>query len=493
MSRFHQMLKKRYNAVLYYFGSIMAGVGIFILLPIAIIPFRPGEAHLVPVFILTGLPTILISLGIRRVFRDSARVALSVAEGGVIVILAWAGAILVSTLPFMLSGLLSPLDALFESISGWTTTGLSVMDVSKVPDIIMIWRSLMQFAGGAGLAVIMLAAIIGPYGLGLYYAEGRTDQLLPHIRRSTALIVRIYAGYTIAGIILYVLTGMPLFDAINHSLAALSTGGFSTRIDSIGEYSSLPIELVTFVLMFLGTTNFVLHYLLLRRQFKTFLRQGEPRLLVLLLAIFIPLILVFTVKPLYGMMPGIRIAAFQAVSALSTTGFSTVSFSNWNDAGILAMILLMLIGGGAGSTAGGIKLYRIYILGRSFIWDLKRYLLPRRAVPNNYIWRGSERFYVDSGHVQTVGSYVVLYLATWLLGVLALVVQNISIREAMFEFTSALGTVGLSIGLTGPGTSAGILVVLMGGMILGRLEFLVLFYAGAKLFKDLKTIRSKRV
>lgn len=492
MSRFHEVLKKRYLALVYYYGSIIAGVGLLILSPLLLLPFRPGESGLAPAFLFTALPAITVGVILRRSFRDYARVALSVAEGGVLVIFSWAGAIILSSLPFVLSGTAAPLDALFESISGWTTTGLSVMDVSILPDTILLWRSIMQLAGGLGLAVIMLAAIIGPYGTGLYQAEGRNDYLLPHIRRSTALIVRIYIGYTIAGIVLYFIAGMPMLEAINHAMAALSTGGFSTRVGSIGEYANFSVEIITIVLMLLGTTNFVVHYLLLRGQFRLLFRQGEPRLMILLLAIFIPFILVFAVKPIYGYTSGLRIAAFEAVSALSTTGFSTVGYSNWSDAGILAMVILMLIGGGAGSTAGGIKLYRVYLLGRSFIWDLKRYLLPRNAVPSNYVWHGSERLFVDSGHVKEIGSYVVLYLATWFFGILALVLQEIPIREAMFEFSSALGTVGLSIGMTAPGAPAGLMAVLMTGMLLGRLEFLVIFYAAVKLVKDMKTIQVKR-
>ncbi|MBG0765661.1 MAG: TrkH family potassium uptake protein, partial [Tissierellales bacterium] len=138
---------------------------------------------------------------------------------------------------------------------------LSVVDVTKTENIYLFWRSLMQFFGGAGLAVIMLSAIVGPHGLGLYNAEGRSDKLMPNVRKSTKLIMTIYSGYVVAGVILYVLFGMPWFDSVNHSMAALSTGGFSIKPGSIGDYNNLGIELVTIVLMFLGTINFTAHYI----------------------------------------------------------------------------------------------------------------------------------------------------------------------------------------------------------------------------------------
>lgn len=146
--------------------------------------------------------------------------------------------------------------ALFESVSGWTTTGLSVVDVTQCSRLILLWRSIMQLAGGAGLAIIMLAAIVGPVGPALSIAEGRTDQLVPHVRKSAKMVLLIYAGYAAVGILAYHLAGLPLFDSINHSFAAISTGGFSTQPESIGHWDSVLVEAVTLPLM-IKTRKFV--------------------------------------------------------------------------------------------------------------------------------------------------------------------------------------------------------------------------------------------
>lgn len=487
MMRYVNLLRHRYYAILHYLGIIIIGLGLFALVPLLLLIFGRAEFSYAVSFLLTALIGLGIGGALVLKFRGMVDLTPSIEESGVLVLLAWLSAILLSALPFIFSGQLSVFHAIYESTSGWTTTGLSVIDVTQAPDVILLWRSLMQFAGGAGIAVIMLAAIIGPYGMGLYQAEARTDQLLPHVRRSAALIMYIYIGYTLVGVLALVMAGMPLFDAINHAIAALSTGGFSTRVDSIGEYASLPVELITIILMLAGTTNFAIHYLLLQGKLRKVARYGEVRLLFLLILVSVPFIIYTATLSLYGSLSeAARITIFNTVSAISTTGFSTVDLSVWGESGILAMVILMLIGGGAGSTAGGIKLIRIYLAAKAFWWELQAHFLPQNTIRRPYIWRAEERFYVTEKHVNQVTSYIILYFVTFMLGVLALVAQGFPLRESMFEFASSLSTVGLSVGLTGPHSPPGLLGVQMIGMVLGRLEFLVIFFASVKLFRDFR-------
>ncbi len=237
----------------------------------------------------------------------------------------------------------------------------------------------MQLMGGAGLAVIALSSILPMQGMGLYMAEARSDQLLPHVQRSTQMIMKIYLGYITGGVILYYLVGMSLFDAINYSIAAISTGGFSTVQASIGHWNSIPVELVTIVLMFLGTINFATHFTLLQGKFKTFFRNGEIRLMGLLLLISIPLVSFVGLNGLYGNMgENVRNSVFQLVSALSTTGFGTIDFATCPIFANLFVIFFMLIGGGTGSTAGGIKQFRIYIVLKSIYWEIKQHFSPKK-------------------------------------------------------------------------------------------------------------------
>ncbi|MGM0500905.1 MAG: TrkH family potassium uptake protein [Bacillota bacterium] len=486
--RYKRIIRSRYKLIAHYIGVLIMSLASFLLLPLTVIPFYPQDISHVNVFLIPSLICLILGFILWRFIKpEQGQVSLSLKEGGIIVLVAWFAAIFVSALPFMLAGKLNFTQAVFEATSGWTTTGLSVIDEAKTSHIFLMWRSIMQFFGGAGLIVVMLSSIIHPYGFGLYNAEGRSDQLLPHVKRSAKAIMLIYSGYTLAGVILYWLVGMGLFDAINHSIAALSTGGFSTRPASIGYWDNLGVELVTWILMLLGTTNFATHFALLKGKFKTFIKNGEIKLMTFLIALFVPLIAYFSLTELYSSLPQLlRRSIFEVITAISTTGFSLDTFNTWNQFGILSIIILMLIGGGTGSTAGGIKLYRIYLMFKSLVWELKSYFLPQHVVTENYIWRGEKKLYIKPEYIRETANYIYLYLLTYCAGVLVYLAHGYNLVESMFEFASSLGTVGLSVGITAADAPATILWVETIGMILGRLEFLVIFFAVAKIVKDLK-------
>ncbi|MGF7059008.1 TrkH family potassium uptake protein [Brassicibacter mesophilus] len=484
-----EQLKERYQLIIGYLGTMILGVGIALLLPLLILPIYRTEVDQALYFIIPSAIAIIIGYVLRLKIKTVKQATLTLQEGGTIVILSWFITVVISALPFILSKQLNFTQAIFEAVSGWTTTGLSVVDVAKTSNMFLLWRSLMQFFGGAGLAVVMLSAIIGPHGLGLYNAEGRSDKLLPDVAKSTKLIMAIYSSYIVAGIVLYILAGMPWFDAINHSIAALSTGGFSTRVGSIGEYNSFAIELITIILMILGTINFAAHFILLKGQIKKFFKIGEIRFMFFILSLSIPLVSFFSLYKLYGSLgKSIRVGIFETVSALSTTGFSTVGYGDWSGVGIFVLIVLMIIGGGAGSTAGGLKQYRVYVLIKSLIWNIKAYLLPKNIVRQNYINRPEGKYYVSDKHVVEISNFTTIYLIAYVIGVFILVANGYSLQASMFEFASSLGTVGLSVGVTSPDAPTAVLWTEIVGMMLGRLEFLVIFFAGMKMFRDIKML-----
>jgi trk system potassium uptake protein TrkH len=366
----------------------------------------------------------------------------------------------------------------FEAMSGLTTTGLSVVDVTAVPGCLLLWRSNMQLAGGAGLAIIMLAVFSLPVGAGLYRAEGRSDQLAPHVRASTRLVLLLYSGYALAGILGYRLAGTSWFDAVNHSFAAISTGGFSTRMQSIGHWDSPAVEAVSVVLMILGNLNFLTAWLLVRGKMRAFLRNGEIRTGAVLLPLCILLLFTIGTGSLYPSLDKrLRVAVFEAVSALTTTGFSTVGYTEWPASAFLVLVVLMLVGGGTCSTAGGIKKLRVYLLFKAVLWEVRRTLLPGRAVAEHSFYQGEDRQFVSDRLLSSIGSFVFLYLATWVAGSLLICCFGYPLGDALFEFASAVGTVGLSIGITSAGTPPAILWAETVGMFLGRLEFFVIFVA----------------
>lgn len=491
--RYIEILKERYQLLIKYIGILIMATAFFLLLPLLSLPFYPEEIKYSYAFFVPAIIIFVIGfIAWKYTKHNREEVSLSLKEGGIIVLVSWIVAVVSSAIPFMLINMLNFTQAIFESMSGWTTTGLSVIDVTKAPKLILLWRSIMQFFGGAGLVVVMLSSVLHPYGFGLYNAEGRSDQLLPHVKKSTKAIMIIYSGYTLGGIILYLIAGMTFFDAFNHSLAALSTGGFSTKANSIGYYNNFSIEIITWILMLIGTTNFATHFALLKGKFKVFFKNGEIRLLMLLNMAFVPILMYFSINQLYESIPKIlRRSIFETITAISTTGFSLDTFTTWNLFGTFIIIILMLIGGGTGSTAGGIKLYRIYLIFKSIYWEIKGYFLPENTVRKNYIWRGEKRIAVKSDFVMEAANYVVLYMFTYFLGVLIFLSQGYNLSDSMFEFASALGTVGLSVGITSPDAPSIILWTETFGMFLGRLEFFVIFFAIIKIFKDMKYYYAK--
>jgi trk system potassium uptake protein TrkH len=480
-----QYLKQRYAAMLASIGLILLLSGVAMVTPLLICIAYPQET---PTALAFGFPAgglLLLGVLLWRVFRSDNSVTLSVQEGGIIVLVSWVVVILFSAWPFVSVLGLSYSQAVFESVSGWTTTGLSVVDVTNAGPMILFWRSMIQLAGGAGLAIIMMSAIVGPTGVGISNAEGRNDQLVPQVRQSARLVLVIYGGYAAAGTLAYALAGMSLFDAVNHAFAAVSTGGFSTHPESIGHWNSPAIEAVSLPLMLLGNLSFVSAWFLWRGKLRAVTRNGEVRLLLVLIPFSVAAVFLLTCQSLYPQLgKSIRVALFETVSALTTTGFSTVSYSDWNAPGVLLLIILMLIGGGTCSTAGGIKQFRVYLLWKQIFWDIKRQFMPQSAIAENPIWEGNRRVFVNDSRLRQISGFVFLYLLTYTLGVMFLCACGYSLGNSLFEFASALGTVGLSVGVTTKNMPEAALWAETVAMFLGRLEFTVVIVSLLKLVKD---------
>jgi trk system potassium uptake protein len=484
---------QRYRAILGYTGLIYLIVGGLILSPLLLLYFYPAERYLIPAFLLPGGAFVLLGLGLWWWLGDGATTSLSYQEGSAIVVLAWVLTLVGGMLPFMLGMGLNFTNALFESTSGWTTTGLSVLDVTTTPHLLLFYRSVTQLAGGAGLAIITLSALVGPAGAGLGVAEGRGEQLVPNVRRSAKLVLVLYLSNCLIGTIALYLAGMEWFDAINHAFTALSTGGFSTRTESIGYWDSALVEAVVIVLMLVGTLNFTTSYTLLRGNFRAVARNGELRLEALLIVAAATVLLLGVTTGLYaGFAQQLRVSIFETVTALSTTGFSTVGYGNWNAVGWLTLILLMLVGGGTGSTAGAIKQYRIYVLYRALRWEIRSLFLPKDVVTEPDLWQGEAQIFLSDARIRQVALFVFLYLGTFFIGSLIIAAHGYSFQDSLFEFASSIGTIGLSIGVTAPDAPPGVLWTQIAGMALGRLEFFTIIVGIMKITSDLKQLRARR-
>lgn len=464
------------------------------LVPLIVILFYPSEMIYAGSFLLPGLPLLFAGLIIWHFLAPRETPNLTLQEGAVIVIFTWIIAILIGTVPLMITSHLTFSQAIFESTSGWTTTGLSVVDVTEAPQIILFFRSFIQLAGGAGFAIIALSAIAGSFSAGLVGAEGRTDQLAPHVRHSANIVLTIYSGYVVLGTIALKLAGMGWFDATNHAFTALSTGGFSTRLESIGYWDSPVIEAVILVLMLLGTINFVVAYTFLRGKFRIGLRSGELHLLGLLLIAGTSLLLLFVTTSLYpSTEKSLRVAVFEAASAITTTGFATVDYRPWPAFGWLILIIFMLIGGGTGSTAGGIKQLRIYIIYKAVIWEIRKAFLPRHTLNEPAIWQGENRSLLSAQQVRQTAVFIGLYLFLFLFGSGMMMIYGYPMQESFFEFASTLGTVGLSVGVTSADMPTPLLWIQSIGMVLGRLEIFTVIIGGLKLTIDSRKLLTNRL
>ncbi|MDL5054944.1 TrkH family potassium uptake protein [Oscillatoria laete-virens NRMC-F 0139] len=486
-------LRQRYPAFLGYAGEIFVIIGFLYLVPLLLIPIFPDEIDQAAGFLLAGVPLIIIGALFWKRLAPKEPLSLSVQEGYVVVTLVWVIAILVSAIPFIVNVGLNFTQAVFESTSGWATVGLTMIDVTQASHLILFFRSFIQFAGGAGFAIIAVSVLAGAFGSGLSAAEGRTDQLAPHVRNSASLVLRIYLSYAVFGILALMLAGMDWFDAINHAFTALATGGFSTRPESIAYWNSPAVEAVLVVLMILGAVNFVVPYLLLQRKFRVVLRNGEIRFMGF--SIVLAIVLVFTVvaTALYPTVEkAIRVSVFEVVATATTTGLSTVDFRAWTDFGLMIMIILMLIGGGTGSTAGAIKQFRIYILYKSIIWEFRRAFMPQHMVNEPAIWQGEKRQLMSDRQVRQVALFIGLYFTVFLIGSGITMLHGYPFRESLFEFASTLGGVGVSIGITTAATPPTLLWTQSVAMVLGRLEFFTVIIGIFKIMSDLRIMFLQR-
>lgn len=472
-------------------GKLMLIVSCLIIVPTFLLPIYPEDMKYFSAFFIPGIISIILSIIICILTKNKSNEGpFTIKKGSITVLFIWLYSFFIGAIPFVLGEQLTFVQGLFESVSGWTTTGLSVIDVRITPKIYLFYRSFMQYCGGLGFVMLMVMVVQGKQAMSLYNAEGHPDQLAPNLGKTARTIFIMYFTYLLIGTFAYTCFGMSLFDAINHAMCALSTGGFSTKFDSIGAYNSIAIEVITIFLMIIGTTNFAVLLLLSKRKIKQFCKVSEIRFLFGLLIVTIPIVTASLCCQIYmSVGDGFRVSIFNIVSALSTSGFSTMSYSGWPVFSIAIMILLMIIGGGIGSTAGGMKLTRVYLMCRIVKENIKKRISPSRTVSNPYFNRAQGKTYIDRSIESDTVGFIFCYIFIFIIGSLLITLTaNCSLSDAMFEFASSLGTVGLSIGITGPTTNNATLIIEIIGMLLGRLEIFIVIigiYSGFKRIKNL--------
>lgn len=424
-----------------------------------------------------------LAVGLAAGLATRGALELTRRDGFGVVAFGWLAAGAAGALPYVLSGVIpSFVDALFESVSGFTTTGASVLaDLETLPRGILLWRALTHFFGGMGVLVLCVAILplLGTGGMQLYRAEmpgPSKDRLTPRIATTAKLLWGVYAALCLLQTLLLRWGGMSWFDAVCHSFATLATGGFSTRSQSVGAFASPYLETVIIVFMFLAGVNFALHYRLLRGAFGIYRRDPEFRFYFAtwLIAGTLVTLLIYGRPAAASWGAAARAGFFQATSILTTTGFATDDFNAWPQAARLLLVVLMFFGGCAGSTGGGMKNIRVFVTIKAMLREIRLALVPQSVVR---VKIGGEP--LENETVSNVVGFVLLFLGLFAAASVAMTFFTPDLETAVSSVAATLGNIGPGLGRVGPTETyaeipgAGKLLLTM-CMLLGRLEIFTL-------------------
>ena len=484
-----------YRVIGFYTGKVIVGVGILMLMPL-LTAAAYGEWEPFFDFLMAGALSLIIGIGAQVFFKTNKD--LTWGEGLVVSAGSWIWAVGISALPMWLSGHFgSFLDAVFEAMSGYTTTGLTLLqDLDHASLALNMWRHVICFAGGQGIVIIALTLLFkgtaGAYKM--YVGEGRDERVMPNVIQSARAIWLVSLVYMF--IYTTVLTLINLSNGFAPDRAFLfglwafmgswATGGFAPMSYNAIYYHSFGYEIVTIILMVTGAMNFALHWSVWSGKRKELFKNIELRSFAITLTLG-------TLLALYGLarvgiysdaLTMARKAIYLMVSGHTATGLSTVFgktlVTQWGTIGMVAIILVMMLGGSASSTAGGIKGLRVGIIAKTIITDIKRLILPERATTRIRIHHMKDSF-IDDRTIRSVYGITVLFLVTYISSGVLGVIFGYDFQQAMFEGVSAISGSGLSCGVTDPSMPSTMKVIYTLYMWVGRLEFLSVFAVGAHL------------
>ena len=394
---------------------------------------------------ISGLPAII--------FTKNKNKNIHKREGFIIVSSVWVVFSFVGSLPFILTGSIPDLtNAFFETISGFTTTGSSVLnDIESLSHGVLFWRSIIQWMGGMGIIVLSLAIlpILGIGGMQLFAAEvpgPSPDKIHPRVKQTAKSLWLIYVLFTFVETILLMVGGMDWFDAINHAFTTMATGGYSTKQASVAYFENPFIHYVITVFMFIAGTNFTLAYFGLKLKFRKIFQNEEFRYYLFFTTLFILITtIVLYLNSDYGLERSFRDSAFQVVSIITTTGYATADYLEWVPFLWLLMFVVMFFGGSAGSTGGGIKIMRIAVLLKNSIAEFKRLIHPNALIPIRFNHK-----IVRPHIVSNILSFVVLYMSIFIVSTMIMSAMGLDFKTAMGSVIATLGNIGPGIGDVGP-------------------------------------------
>ncbi len=427
--------------------------------------------------VVTGGSGLLLFFGTSRVSMD-----VSHREGFIVVAISWINAVFFSSLPYLLSGVVpSVADAFFEATSGITTTGATIFkDIESLPYGLLVWRSVTHWLGGMGIVVLSVAVMpfLGVGGMQLYKAEASSisgEKFVPRIQEMAKILVLVYLFLSFVLLTMLLISGMPLFDAFIHTIGGISTGGFSLKNASIGAYNNINAEWIIIIFMILGATNFALHYDFYRMGIKAYVKNEEFRFYIFVMVVATIFVTINLWVEYYdSMAQAFRYAFFQVVSITTTAGYTTADFSLWPFFSQMALLVLMFIGGSAGSTTGAIKCVRVLVLLKLLYKEVYRLIHPHAVTPVKLNGK-----VIPPEVLRSVAGFTFLFFLVFVLSSGVLTMLGLDLVTSISSAAATLGNVGPALGMAGPVVGYGELPdlakwILILNMILGRLEIYTL-------------------
>jgi len=468
----------RFNSVFHMLGNLLVFLGLTMILPLLCsLYYREPEAI---AFLWSIALTVGAGFWMRR-FRFDYQI--SHKEGFSVVTLGWLLAAFFGAIPFLLSGTFTSFwDAYFETMSGFTTTGATVLtNIEQQPRGILFWRSMTQWLGGMGIILLFVAILprLGTGGMQLMKAEVPgpvAEKVLPRVAQTAKVLWLVYVGISSVQFVLLYLTGLSPFEAATHTFTTMATGGYSTRDLSIAAFNNLLAEVIIIIFMFIAGGNFALYYGLLKGNHRKLLMDGEYRFYVFTTVAAILLVTGNLWLHVYdGLWESLRYASFQVISLLTTTGYTTANYDAWPPFSRCILLLLMFLGGCGGSTAGAIKQVRFLILLKHSYRELYKMIHPRAVMP---VRVGPKN--IPEPVVASTLAFVFIYIIIAIISTLVLNILGLDIISAFSAVAATLGNVGPALGMLGPlHTYAGIptlgKVILTLNMLCGRLEIYSVF------------------
>ncbi len=462
---------------------VMQFEGIFLMLPVIVSMIYKEKTGIW--FLITAATVFLLGT-IGSLFRPKSKVFYA-REGFVTVSLSWILLSLIGAVPFTVSGEIpSYVDAVFETVSGFTTTGASILsDVEALSKTAMFWRCFTNWVGGMGVLVFIMAVLplAGSHNMHLMRAEStgaEVGKLVPRVKTTATILYSIYFGLTVVLVVCFLCAGLPLYKALVLSFSTMGTGGFADINASLGGYSS-TVQTIAIIFMILCGINFNAYFLLLKRKGKEFFKLEEVRVYLFIMFLSAAAITLQIRGSFASIREAFHHALFQVVSIMTTTGFSSVDFDVWPMLAKVILLFLMVVGGCAGSTAGGIKVSRVMVLFRSLRREISHLTHPRSV--KKIRLNGQS---VSEETVRSVGSFLIAYVILVMLSVFIVSKENFDFASTFSAVLASVGNIGPGLGVAGPTGNFSSFsdvskITLIFDMLAGRLEIypmLVLFYVG---------------